>query len=103
MLKWAAILSTVTVGAAMLSAIDAHAFRGGAFGHFTPVHRSPSLSFRERILRVCGRTGRRPLISGTGGLPAMSFLPRRASAIWTTMGRQVQGLTPIFAPFVIRD
>jgi hypothetical protein len=52
MLKWATILSTVMVGAATLSAADAHAFPGGAFGHFTPVYRLPnrviSLSFRGR-------------------------------------------------------
>jgi hypothetical protein len=52
MLKWATILSTVMIGATMLSAIDAHAFRGSTFGHFTPVYRSPNLvlrpSFRGR-------------------------------------------------------
>ena len=42
MIKWATILSTVAVGAASLSAIDAHAFPRGTFGHITPVYRSPN-------------------------------------------------------------
>ena len=46
MLKWATILSAVMVGAAMLSAIDAHAFWGGTFGHFTPGSRSPNSVIR---------------------------------------------------------
>jgi hypothetical protein len=49
MLRSAAILSTVMIGAAMISAIDAYAFSGGAFGHFTPLYRSPSPSIPGRI------------------------------------------------------
>lgn len=41
MFKSATIFSSVMVGATMLSAIDAHAFWGGAFGHVTPVYRLP--------------------------------------------------------------
>jgi hypothetical protein len=46
MLKWAMILSTVMVGATTLSAIDARAFQGSTFGHFTAVYRSPNSVFR---------------------------------------------------------
>jgi len=42
MLKRATILSMVMVGAAMLDAVDAHAFRGGTFRHFTQVSRLPT-------------------------------------------------------------
>ena len=53
--KRAAILATVVVGAAMLSAIDAHAFRGGfghgfrggTFGHFTPIRPPAATVFRD--------------------------------------------------------